>query len=214
MVSVVAFGELQEEAPLSLESCVSSASREETFCRSGYLTDPDVHFVFGDVSVPAYSQVLMNASPVFRQMLLARMTERASGRIELPDKSKDEFEVFWGVLVWAADVTVENCMFLSVWADEYQIEGLRSRCEDVLIQHVPVTCEALEHACTYNLSRREAQCAEAIAKNIRNYMDQLAVLGSRMSFDAMRKLWPAICHAAMVDTLIHDDLCGTMCNHF
>lgn len=214
MVSVVVFGELQQELPLSLQSCDGKASREETFCRGGYLMDPDVHFVFGDVSVPAYSQVLMNASPVFRQMLLARMTERASGRIELLGKSKDEFEVFWGVLVWAVDITIENCMFLSVWADEYQIEGLRHRCEDVLIQHVPVTCEALEHACTYNLPRREAQCAEAISKDIRNYMDQLALLGSRMSTDAMRELWPAICHAAMADASIHDDLCETMCKHF
>merc|ERR1712032_785739 len=66
-------------------------------------------------------------------------------------------------------------------------------------EHLLADCVALEHALTYNLPRRAAQCTTVISKDIGAHIDGLTKLGPQVSPETMRVLWPSICKAAAVD---------------
>ena len=59
---------------------------------------PDLKIIIDGETFPVYSQVLMNASPVFEKMLSMKMSEGTGGQVELPGKSMAEFKVFWELL--------------------------------------------------------------------------------------------------------------------
>lgn len=160
-------------------------------------SEPDLRVVIEGGEVAVYSQVLLRASPVFREMLQTSMVEGVSNQMWLAGKSKAEFEVFWSVLAWETAVTEENAIFLSRWANEYEIKGLKKWCESCIML-MPITCAALNHAVLHNLAEREAQCVSAISVDIRPHLNELQEMGSEMSPAAMEKLWPSICKAASV----------------
>lgn len=175
--------------------------------RTGFSTGPDLRVVIEGQDIPVYSQVLMLASPVFQQMLSTGMKEGIEGQVELKDESREEFDVFWSLLVHRANLTTENVTFLSVWADKYQIEGLRDRCERFIIDNLPISCAGLEHAVKYKLPSRTTQCADSINSNIGNHIVELSSLGSQVSAETMQLLWLSICAAAGIEDLqMPDDL--------
>ena len=59
------------------------------------------------------------------------MSEGLQKQVKLPGKQKDEFAEFWGILqpMISTELTKDNVAFLTRWADEYQVETLRTRCE-------------------------------------------------------------------------------------
>lgn len=132
--------------------------------------------------------------------------EDGDEQVELKGERRTEFDVLWDVLHFRSSVNKENATFLSVWADKYQIEGLKSRAEDILVSEVPVSCIALDHAVRYNLLRRATQCATEISKDICQWVAELTSMGSQVSADTMRTLWPSLCRAAAVDVPMPDDL--------
>ena len=81
-------------------------------------------------------------SPVFEKMFTLEFKEKNSWEIPLPNKKASEIKEI--VLIhpttsgkaWKT-VTDKNCCFLLKLADEYQIEDIRTRCEDVLVDLVP-----------------------------------------------------------------------------
>ena len=64
-------------------------------------------------------------------MLNTSMSEGLQKQVKLPGKQKDEFAEFWGILqpMISTELTKDNVAFLTRWADEYQVETLRTRCE-------------------------------------------------------------------------------------
>jgi hypothetical protein len=86
-------------------------------------------------------------------------------------------------------------VFLSKWADEYQIQALTEKCERILLGQ-PVDGAALQHAVKYNLPRRRAQCITAMQRNIERYIDDLSVLTSRECEEHLKALWPQMVKAA------------------
>ena len=75
-----------------------AAKRQKTGNLEGFGVEPDVALVVESEEFKVHSLILMMVSPVFRQMLTHGMGERLSRVIQLPDKKKDEFKVFWDVI--------------------------------------------------------------------------------------------------------------------
>merc|ERR1712050_722184 len=97
------------------------------------------------------------------------------------------------------ELTKENVTFLSKWADEYQVETLKNKCEDYLIKHVQVDAENWVHAHAYNLPRRQEQCFTQIQKTITDHLDGLAKLGLQIPAAMLQSLWPCLCDAAGIE---------------
>ena len=81
-------------------------------------------------------------SPVFEKMFTSEFKEKNSCEIALPGKKASEIMELLLVIyptksgnAWKT-VTNENCYFLLKLADEYQMEDIRKRCEDVLVNLV------------------------------------------------------------------------------
>jgi len=81
-------------------------------------------------------------SPVFEKMFTSEFKEKTSCEIPLPDKKASEIKELLLIIyptktgkAWKT-VTNENCYFLLKLADEYQMEDIRKKCEDVLVNLV------------------------------------------------------------------------------
>ena len=81
-------------------------------------------------------------SPVFEKMFTSELKEKNSCEIPLPGKKASEIKELLLIIyptksgkAWKT-VTNENCYFLLKLADEYQMEDVRKKCEDVLVNLV------------------------------------------------------------------------------
>merc|ERR1711920_624778 len=97
------------------------------------------------------------------------MGERANKEIVLADKKRAEFDVFWQILQPCSNtkVTNENILFLSCWADEYQVNNLRARCEEYGSQFLSSTISHLRHSFAHNYPL----WTEACLRNIESKME-------------------------------------------
>jgi|UniRef100_A0A7S3AEN9 hypothetical protein len=102
-------------------------------------------------------------------------------------------------------------MFLSQWADEYEVGPLKSLCEEHIIKHLPVDGEALRHAITYNLHQRVAQCIRKMKLDPVKYVDELLLLASSSTVEHMRNAWPDICKSAGMDAFEMPDVGQIRC---
>ena len=103
-------------------------------------------------------------SPVFEKMFTSQFKERNSFEIPLPGKKASEIKELLLIIylnisgkAWN-NVTDENCYFLVKLADEYQMEEIFKRCEDVLVKLVSskpdnTFLDDLTFAQTYKLER-------------------------------------------------------------
>ena len=74
-------------------------------------------------------------------------------------------------------LTDQTAMVLSRWADEYQVEALKSICEEYLIKNVSYKSQAaLLHAVYCNLPRRLRQCMNFMLSDLGNNINKLAPL--------------------------------------
>merc|ERR550514_1862255 len=96
------------------------------------------------------------------------MTEQRQKAITLQEKKKEEFRDFLAAIQPSStlELTKEKALCLSEYANEYQTEGLKQRCEEFLILNVPVDLDALRHAITHNLIRRTRQCLDSLGENL------------------------------------------------
>eukprot|EP00971_Amphidinium_carterae_P240501 4774499-Amphidinium_carterae.1 len=91
------------------------------------------------------------------------MAEAQTKEISLPGKKKEEFQVFMNAIepLSKLKLTEENADFLARWADEYDVEGLKERCDKKLLLR-PVTVANLQHALECNLQRCTEKCYAAM----------------------------------------------------
>jgi len=165
-----------------------------------FSAEPDLEVIVGGQSVFVHSVVLILASPVFKQMLMSEMSERRTGAITLPDKDKDEFLDFVSSLQIVTDkeYTNERAVTLSRWADEYQVDALKTICERHMVDEMPVTIDSfsedLSHASRYNLPDRVEQCLDAAADDLVKFLDKPENLEVLTSDDAhVKGMWTHIC---------------------
>jgi len=121
----------------------------------------DVEVVIEGSTVRVHSAVLALASPVFAALLRSHMREGLTKVLELPGKSKEEFEIFLAFLRPASRrrVTEDNVDILLPWFDEYQVETLKAECEDMLLG-MPCSVSRLLQAKSVNLQRQYQRCLD------------------------------------------------------
>jgi len=173
--------------------------------RAKLLTVPkDLRVVFDDGSVvESHALILVLASDVLRSML----TSEDGGmkrELHLPGKLASEFDIFMQALLPASlrfnALTDEATYFiLCRWANEFEVEALRTLCEDHLIKSVAVVESSLEHALTYKLSRRRTQCIETMKQDLPRYVDILGQLATEDTAAQLADLWPSLCIAANIE---------------
>lgn len=166
-----------------------------------YSREPDLEVIVEDETFHVHSRDLMFHSDVFAGMLESGMKEDEQGRIWLPGKSKDEFRLVLQHLFPSRDpgdlppIEWNHVRVLLQWADEYQIEGLTARCEQYLLNQVPVShtrsfvamqkshiMECYQLGVTYRLSKLQAKCAGEIGSLAFEYRYELKQLSGNDAF--------------------------------
>jgi len=122
----------------------------------------------------------------------------------LPGKRAEEFSLFQQALLPAslrfASLTDEETFFtLCRWAHEYEVDALRTLCEDHLIQSVPVTEASLEHALHFKLDRRRSQCIDEMKRDLPRFVRPLKLLATDATAGELEELWPLLCAAAFIE---------------
>ena len=125
-----------------------SASRNSTACPPAPpdFSEPwkcsDVVLVVARQKFLVHRYTLAMWSPVFEKMFMSDFKEKKSCEIPLPNKKASDIKELLLIIyptisgkAWKT-VTDENCYFLLELADEYQMEDIRNRCEDVLVDLV------------------------------------------------------------------------------
>lgn len=164
--------------------------------------DLTVTFDDGQI-VEAHALILVLASPVFRD-LLTDDHGNLLAELSLPGKRAEEFALFQQALLPAslrfASLTDEETFFtLCRWAHEYEVDALRTLCEDHLIQSVPVTESSLEHALAFKLDRRRAQCIDEMKRDLPRFVGPLKQLATSATVGELEELWPLLCAAAFIE---------------
>ncbi|OLQ13157.1 LON peptidase N-terminal domain and RING finger protein 1 [Symbiodinium microadriaticum] len=107
--------------------------------RARFSMEPDVEVELDGGVLQVHSHVLMAASEVFANMLQSGMQEAQSGRIVLKEMALDDFKVVLKHLDLRGGslpppITEDNLELLLENADEYQILGLKERCQNFLLK--------------------------------------------------------------------------------
>ena len=147
----------------------------------------DVRLEFGESSedsMPANSILLRLASPVFNRMLQSGMQEAQQSVIKVDLASKEEFQIFYGLLAptaWSTGaVTKENVDSLLAISDYYQVGTIKQACEAHLLR-LPATGARLLQARKHGLKSQYERCIRALAKN-----------GAKEDLELLRKSEPDI----------------------
>ncbi|CAE7041889.1 bath-38 [Symbiodinium sp. CCMP2592] len=168
------------------------ASEEQPGKRSR--AGPDLTIAVDDGELEVHSIILQLASPVFQGMLNSDMKEGRGARIQLPGKCKSQLEAFYKSLQLCTmePLTLENVAFLTQWADEYQIEALKGKCEAFLISNAPIDGPGLQFAVKYGLHDRTKQCLNAMKSNVEEHIVDLRVLTTKDCQEYLQEFWPLI----------------------
>lgn len=131
-------------------------------------------------------------------MLAVGWREEAEARIVLESKRRDEFMLVLRHIDTIGgrtppEINASSVDVLLRWADEYQIEALRDRCEAFLQENSPADLDGLCRALRYGLSGWRERCLEALAEDMPRYKADLRTYVSDPS--VMEALWPVL-HAA------------------
>jgi hypothetical protein len=185
----------------------STAEQPASPAKQPFSVEPDLRVEFDDdflddtdaTVVNVHSLVLMLASPVFKQMLTTDMNERQRREIKLPGKDPDEFRDFVDSLqlCTAKPLTHESALRLSTWADEYQVDALKEKCEDYLMKFM-ITSSSFardyEHAVRHNLTRWAQKCLAAAKEELPRFLAKDANCGILLGDDlTVQKIWPTVC---------------------
>ena len=152
----------------SITCCL--AMEEPPGKRTRYSLQADVDVVLGDGAVQVRSHVLVSASEVFASMLQSNMLEASSGRIILKEKTLQGFKQVLKHLdlrggAAPPDVTTDNVELLLQYADEYQMTGLKARCDKFLQDLCGKQAEyVLDLSNTYDLTEAKQAATRQLAR--------------------------------------------------
>lgn len=165
--------------------------------------EPDLRVVVDRTIFHVKSLYLTAQSPVFRQMLSSGMLEGLAEEISLPGKEAVGFELFYSFLNLSNQnvFTFDSALTLSSWADEYQVEGLKSHCDAFLAKESKeASVDLLLHSSKYKLQLTMAKCLRDLGKDLNSNIKSLqALTRSAWGEEPLRLLWPAICKWAKLD---------------
>ena len=115
-------------------SCQKNSSPQEHGRFSRPWKSSDLILQVADRKFHVHRAVLMVCSPVFEAMLSSEFKEKAAKKIPLPGKDATEIEQMLQGIYPDQDLWIskENCLFLLKLSTEYQIDRLKTRCEEYL----------------------------------------------------------------------------------
>ena len=168
------------------------ASEEQPAKRRRY--EPDLTIAVDDGELEVHSLILVMTSPVFAGMLNSPMKEGHGERIQLPGKCKSELEVFYRCLepCTTQPLGLDSVAFLICWADEYQVQALKDKCEAFLMSNASVDGPGLQFAVKYGLHDRTKQCLTAMKSNVQEHIEDLRVLTAKDCQQYLQEFWPLI----------------------
>lgn len=164
--------------------------------RMRFTLEPDLEVKVEGEVVCVDSRVLMAASEVFTKMLTSGMSEAESGRISLVGKSKDDFETLMLHLdlrggAKPPKIDEKNVNTLLSLSDEYQIIGLKSRCEEHLMYKSYEEPEKyMQMSIEFSLPKLKEKTAQVIARNI--YKHRNCIVKCSKYPEVMKVLIPAL----------------------
>ncbi|CAE7821290.1 bath-38, partial [Symbiodinium sp. KB8] len=127
----------------------------------------DLLLDFGGDTMPAVSQLLRLASPVFNRMLVSNMKEAQKSIIKVEVASKTEFKIFYDLLEpcsWSKDkISKANVDALLAISDYYQVDVVKQGCEQFLLG-LPATGDRLLQAHKHGLNKQYQRCIVSIAE--------------------------------------------------
>eukprot|EP00747_Dinoflagellata_sp_TGD_P134570 gnl/TRDRNA2_/TRDRNA2_175337_c0_seq5.p1 gnl/TRDRNA2_/TRDRNA2_175337_c0~~gnl/TRDRNA2_/TRDRNA2_175337_c0_seq5.p1 ORF type:complete len:342 (-),score=74.76 gnl/TRDRNA2_/TRDRNA2_175337_c0_seq5:166-1119(-) len=167
--------------------------------RGRYSIEPDLEVEVEGKVFNVRSQALMVASPVFAAMLTSEMCESESGRIKLASKRPEDFEEVLRHLdlrngACAPGIETDHVETLLAWADEYQIEGLKARCEEVVLADREADPAGLRLALRFGLKKFQERCVESVVREIYKYRDDVRQFVQEPSI--MKMLMSEMCKQA------------------
>ena len=180
--------------------------KERTFATAGSFSkrrrsDPDLLVILDDGMVKVHSLVLEQASSYFSNilepeaLLLIVHTDSVELSLRLQGRTKGDFQTFYNSLMihTQEDLTSETALVLSEWASDYDVAGLRHRC-DLFMMSLPVDAAALQHGLKYGLENRVRQCLDFMAGKLPRFIGDLRVLIRHP--DVLKEHWALICEQA------------------
>mmetsp|Transcript_45854 Transcript_45854/g.130928 ORF Transcript_45854/g.130928 Transcript_45854/m.130928 type:complete len:263 (+) Transcript_45854:89-877(+) len=171
------------------------------------LTVPDVAVTVEGEKVMAFSTVLALSSPVFAALLGSVMREGRTKEVNLPGKSKGEFELFLSFLQPCSRVRVspDNVDVMLPWFDEYQVQVFKDECEDVLLG-MPCTARSILQAKTFGLEKQYKRCLKDL--NTVEFKDHFAELAQQPQ--VLRDILPRMETAIPGLNLVSTAICETL----
>lgn len=141
----------------------------------------DVVLVVEEQKFHVHRSTLSMWSPVFETMFKSKFKERNMNEIPLPGKKASEIAELLLIIYptvpqrgWRS-VTNENCYFLVVLAEEYQMDAIKQKCEDFLVQGVHHTSgnKFLDHLSLAQTHKLEKLVKTIITKATELQLDDL-----------------------------------------
>ena len=116
------------------KSCQPNSSPQEHRRFSRPWKSSDLILQVADREFHVHRAILMVCSPVFEAMLSSEFKEKSAKKIPLPGKVATEIEQMLQGIYPDQDLWIskENCLFLLKLSTEYQIDRLKTRCEEFL----------------------------------------------------------------------------------
>ena len=121
-------------AAYATKSCQPNSSPQEPRRFSRPWKSSDLILQVADREFHVHRAVLIVCSPVFEAMLSSEFKEKSAKKIPLPGKVATEIEQMLQGIYPDQDLWIskENCLFLLKLSTEYQIDRLKTRCEEYL----------------------------------------------------------------------------------
>ena len=121
-------------AAYATKPCQPNSSPQEHRRFSRPWKSSDLILQVADREFHVHRAVLMVCSPVFAVMLSSEFKEKSAKKIPLPGKDATEIEQLLQGIYPDQDLWIskENCLFLLKLSTEYQIDRLKTRCEEYL----------------------------------------------------------------------------------
>ena len=149
------------EAGDQMHECTSATVKDPI---SAIEAEADVEVSVEGHTLKVHAAVLGLTSPVFAALITSSMREGLTRRVELPGKTKGDFEMFLTFLrpLSRQQVNLDNVDRMLPLFDEYQVTLLKDEAESFLMRQ-PVSAARLVQAHRFCLQKQYEHCLKALS---------------------------------------------------
>ena len=155
----------------------------------------DVTIVTSEKELKAHKVVLVSQSSFFETRLEERWTEHGGNRIELRDVPAVTMDTILTYMYTGKVVDIDKAAHeLLPRADEYQLDGLKTLCEEALCKSLTAqsVIDILVMADTHNAPNLKQSCLTFIAQNISDVKKSSAWTEGKLKSEDKRDLWAEV----------------------